>query len=185
MLTGIALTRAQDIEWLTRGLGKFFPEQWERFRDGVPPAERDGDLATAYARLLADPDSAVREKAARDWCSYEDAIVMLHADDEPDPRYDDPRFRMAWARIVTHYFSHRAWLDDGALLGHADRLAGIPGVMVHGRLDLTSPLRAAWELARAWPDSELVIVDDAGHLAVEPGITERLVEATDRFAGLQ
>jgi proline iminopeptidase len=111
----------------------------------VPTAERDGDLVAAYYGLLNHPDDAVREKAARDWCEWEDAVVSL--EDQHNPRYDDPRFRMAFARIVTHYFHHHAWLEDGILLREAHRLAGIPGVLVHGRLDLGSPAVGAWELA--------------------------------------
>ena len=89
---------------------------------------------------------------------------------------------MAFARIVTHYFTHHAWLEDGAILQHADRLRSTPGIMIHGRIDLGSPLDTAWELAQAWPDSELVIVNTAGHSTGDPGMTEALIAATDRFA---
>jgi proline iminopeptidase len=182
VLTGVATTTRAEIEWITRGLGRFFPEEWARFRDGVPEADRDGDLATAYSRLLLDPDPSVRERAARDWCAWEDAVVMLHADDAPNPRYDDPKFRLAFARLVTHYWRHAAWLDEGALLRDAGELEGIPGVMVHGRIDLGTPLAAAWALAAAWPDSELVVIPGAGHTAAEPATTAAAVAATDRFA---
>lgn len=87
---------------------------------------------------------------------------------------------MAFARIVTHYFSHAAWLEDGQLLRDADRLAGIRGVLIHGRLDLGGPPMVAWQLARAWPDAELHLVD-TGH-AGGRAMTARIVEATDRFA---
>ena len=182
VLSGIGTTRRHEVDWLTRGVGRLFPEQWARFRDGVPAADRDGDLAEAYARLLADPDPAVRERAARDWCRWEDSHVSVRPDHRPDPRYDDPVFRMVFARLVTHYWRHAAFLEDGALLAGAGRLAGIPGVLVHGRLDVSSPLDIAWELARAWPDAELVVLDEAGHSARDPGMTEAVVAATDRFA---
>jgi proline iminopeptidase len=175
------MTRPADIRWLYHGVGRFFPEEWARFRDGVPPAERD-DLVAAYYRLLNHPDPAVREKAARAWCDWEDAVVSLEPGYQPNPRYDDPRFRMAFARIVTHYFHHHAWLEDGSLLRDAYRLAGIPGVLVHGRLDLGSPAITAWELARAWPDAQLELVG-TGHAGGDE-MTERLVAATDRFATL-
>lgn len=109
--------------------------------------------------------------------------MAVRPDHGHDPRYDDPAFRMAFARLVTHYWRHAAFLEDGALLRDAAKLAGIPGVLVHGRLDVSSPLDVAWELSRAWPGSELVIVDDAGHSAGDPGMAEALVAATDRFAG--
>jgi proline iminopeptidase len=182
VLFGIATTRRREVEWLTRDVGRLFPEQWARFRDGAPEAERGGDLVEAYSRLLHHPDPAVRAKAASDWCDWEDAHVRVRPDHRRNPRYDDPRFRMAFARLVTHYWRHAAWLEDGILLREAGRLAGIPGVMVHGRLDVSSPLDTAWELARAWPGSELVVVEEAGHSPGDPGMAEILVAATDRFA---
>lgn len=112
----------------------------------------------------------------------EDAHVSVAANRRPDPRYGDPAFRMAFARLVTHYWHHAAWLEDGALLQEAGRLAGIPGVLVQGRLDLSGPLDVAWHLWRAWPGSELVVVEDAGHGLAHPGTSEALVAATDRFA---
>jgi proline iminopeptidase len=155
VLASVTMTQPTDIHWLYHGVGRFLPEEWERFRAGVPEDERGGDLVAAYHRLLADPDPAVREKAARDWCVWEDAVVSLEPNWVPNPRYDDPRFRMAFARIVTHYFHHQAWLEDDQLLRDAGRLVGIPGVLVHGRLDLGGPAVVAWKLARAWPDAEL------------------------------
>jgi proline iminopeptidase len=83
--------------------------------------------------------------------------------------------------LVTHYWRHAAWLEEGALLRDIGRLAGIPAVLVHGRLDLSSPLDVPWSLARSWPGSKLVVIDGAGHSG-GPGMTEALVAATDRFA---
>jgi proline iminopeptidase len=183
VLGSVTMTRPADIHWLYHGVGRFFPEEWARFRDGVPASERDGDLVAAYYRLVNDPDRAVREKAARDWCDWEDAVVSLEPSYERNPRYDDARFRMAFARIVTHYFHHHAWLEDGTLLRDAHRLSGIPGVLVHGRLDIGSPSITAWELARAWPDAELRLVG-TGHTGGDE-MTECLVAATDRFAAVR
>jgi proline iminopeptidase len=93
-----------------------------------------------------------------------------------------PAFQLAFARLVTHYFHHNAWIEDGMLLRHASALAPIPGILIHGRLDLASPLVTAWELAQAWPQSELVLVSGAGHASTDPGMSEALMAATDRFA---
>ncbi len=177
------MTRRSEVDWLTRGVGRFLPGEWEAFRDSVPAADRDGDLVGAYARLLASPEVDVREKAARDWCAWEEAIVSIETRGVPNPRYADPRFRMGFARLVTHYFSHAAWLGEDQLLREAHRLAGIPGVLIHGRLDIGSPLNTAWQLARAWPESELVVLDAAGHTSTDLGAA--VVVATDRFVRTQ
>ncbi|HXM58560.1 MAG TPA: prolyl aminopeptidase [Candidatus Dormibacteraeota bacterium] len=181
VLISVTTTSRDEVAWLTRGVGRYFPEEWERFRAGVPEADRDGDLAAAYSRLLQDPDPAVRERAARDWCRWEDTHVSVRRDRRPDPRYEDPRFRLTFARLVTHYWSHAAWLEDGALLRDAGRLADVPAVLVHGRLDVSSPLDVAWRMARAWAGSELVVIDEAGHGTGDPGVADVLVAALDRF----
>ena len=180
VLVSVTMTRPGDIHWLYIGVGRFFPEEWARFRDGVPVDARKGDLVAAYYRLLNHPDLAVRQKAARDWCEWENAVTSLEPGYKRNARYDDPRFRMAFARIVTHYFHHRAWLEDGVLLREAHRLAGIPGVLIHGRLDLGSPAITAWELALAWPDAELEFVG-TGHTGGDE-MNGRLIAATNRFA---
>ena len=182
VLFSVGTTSHREVRWVTRGVARYFPEQWAQFREGVPPAERDGDLIAAYYRLLHDRDPALREKAARDWCRWEDTHVAIRSDHRPDPRYDDPRFRMAFARLVTHYWHHAAFREDGLLMRDAGRLAGIPGVLIHGRLDLSSPLDIPWQLSRAWPGSRLVVIDDAGHGAGQPGMRNAVLAALDSFA---
>jgi proline iminopeptidase len=183
VLEGIATTTPWEVEWITRGIGAFFPDAWARFRDGAADAESAGGLVDAYHRLLMHPDPAVHAKAARDWCDWEAAIVTLHPGDKPSPRYEDPQFRLGFARLVTHYWRHHAWLEDDVLVRGARLFSAIPGILIHGRLDLCNPLVTPWRLSRHWPGSELVIVDNAGHDAGHPGIADHIVAATDRFAG--
>lgn len=182
ILLSITMTRRPDISWFGRDVGRYFPEEWSRFRAGVPESERDGDLVAAYDRLLNHhSDPAVRLQAARDWVAWEDTILSLEEGYvTPNPRWADERFMVGFARLVTHYFSKAAWLEEDELLGNAPRLAGIPGVLVHGRLDLAGPPDVAWLLARAWPDAELHFVR-AGHTG-DAEMDRLFLEATDRFA---
>jgi proline iminopeptidase len=182
VLWSVTNTTKREVEWLTRDMGRIFPEQWARFRDGVPADERDGDLAAAYSRLLHDTDPAVREKAARDWCDWEDTHVATHPNYKPDPRYQDPDLRLRLARLVTHYWAHAGWLEDGVLVRQASKLAGIPGVLIHGRLDISSPADTAWNMAQAWPDAELFLVEQAGHGLGGPNMSDLAIGALDRFA---
>ena len=181
ILYGVTMTRQSEIDWLYRGVAPMFPEQWARFQAGVPEKEREGDLVEAYYRLLHDPDPAVRARAARDWHDWEAAAFSVDPDFKPGPRWHDPDFQLARARIVTHCFRRAAFLEDGVLLRNAHVLSGIPGILVHGRLDLGAPLVTAWQLSRAWPGSELIIVADAGHSPGDPGMNEALIAATNRF----
>ncbi|BBZ27085.1 proline iminopeptidase [Mycolicibacterium madagascariense] len=158
-LTAVTTTGPREVEWITRTAGCFFPAQWARFRDAVPAEDRDGSLAEAYARLLHDDDPEVREKAARDWCDWEASHVDIDGQRPPPPRYADPRYRMCFARLVTHYWRHAAWLPDGELLRNVDRIAHLPAVLIHGRLDLSGPPDVAWQLAQSWPAARLHVVE--------------------------
>lgn len=181
VLFSIVTTTTREVQWITRDAGRFFPAEWSRFRAGVPAEARDGNLADAYSVLLHSASAEVRERAARDWCRWEDVHVRITPASRPNPRYEDPVFRLAFARLVTHYWRHQAWLVDGSLLEQADRLTGIPGVLVHGRLDLSGPPDIAWRLSEAWPDSELILIELGGHGLDRPETIEALVGATDRF----
>lgn len=134
----MATGRRAETDLLTRGLGQIFPQAWERFRAGVPEAARDGDLADAYYQVLNDPDPAVRAKAAQDWWDWEEAIEPMGAK-QSQPRLEPPEYRLAYARIVTHYWRSGSWLEEGTVLRNAGRLAGIPGVLVQ-----------AWTLGTCW-----------------------------------
>jgi proline iminopeptidase len=181
ILVAVTSGDRSETDWITRDVGRVFPREWERFRDGVPAADRDGDLAAAYSRLLHDPDPDVRARAAHEWCVWEDAHMSLAPDAEPFLSVADPPFQLAFARLVTHYWSHGCFLEDGQLLRDIGRLHGIPGVLIHGRYDVSGPLGTAWALHRAWPGSELVVLDDTGHGG--GSMAEAIVTATDRFAG--
>jgi proline iminopeptidase len=169
----------RETEWITRDMGRVFPREWDRFRAGVPAGERDSDLAAAYSRLLHDPDPGVRAKAAQDWCDWEDAHMSLAPGAEPVLSVAEPGFQLAFARLVTHYWSNGCFLADGQLLRDVGRLTGIPGVLIHGRYDVSGPLDTAWTLHKAWPGSELVVIEDEGHGGA--GMNDAIVAATDRF----
>ena len=183
ILFGVTTGRHSEVEWLFRdGLGIYFPEQWDRRREALPPTERDGDVVAAYYRQLNDPNPSVRQHAAEAWCLWESATPDWPPSTKLAPRFKDPEFAYAFARIVTHYMHRSLFLEDGILLRNAHLLGNIPGILVHGRFDVGSPLGNALELRKAWPGSELVVVDNAGHVANTPAFAQELVRATDRFA---
>lgn len=183
VLFGVTAGRHSECDWLFRGgVARFFPEQWERLTAAVIDEHRGEDVVDAYHRMLESGDAEVAERAAYEWCMWESATPAWPPAPGLARRFEDPMFRMAFARIVTRYVCHNMWLDDGQLLKDIGRLTDIPAVLVNGRYDFQSPIGTAWELKHAWPDAELVIVDEAGHAADAAGITQELVRATDRFA---
>ncbi len=183
VLRGIFLASQQEANWLYKyGASELYPETWSEFAGHIPAAERH-DLVAAYHKRLTSDDPAVRLAAAKVWSMWEGVTVTLLPDPEMLADFTADDHAVAVARIENHYFSHDCWLEPGQLLRDAHRLRGIPGVIVQGRHDCCTPPAAAWALKQAWPEVELQIVPDGGHLFTEPGITDGLVRATDRFAG--
>ncbi|MEU9557755.1 prolyl aminopeptidase [Streptomyces fumanus] len=184
VLAAVATGSNPEVTLMTKGLGKLFPAAFEEFLALVPEEERDGNLAAAYNRLLASPDQRVRERAARAWTDWETA--MASAPPRSIPRYEDPVFRMGFARTVTHYWGNDHFLgdgnDEGVVLRDAPLLADLPGTLVQGVLDPGNLLGTVWRLHHAWSASELLLVDDVGHNAGAPGMAELLRAATDRYA---
>ncbi len=182
ILFGVNTGRHKEFDWCFRGRAAIlFPAHWERLREALPAAEREGDIVEAYYRRLHDGDLEVRQKAATAWCRWESATLGWPPSNDLAPRFADPDFAMAFARIVTHYVRHNGFLEDGILLRGAAAISDIPGIMVNGRLDLQAPIGWAWELSQVWPRARLVIVNDAGHDAFNESITRELVRATDLF----
>jgi proline iminopeptidase len=182
VLLAVTTGRHSEIDWLYYGVRRFFPEAWERFRNGVPPEDRNGDLLAAYARLMGHPDPEVRLRAARDWCAWEDSVLSQEEYAAPNPYGGRAEAaQVAFVRICSHYLSHYAWLEDDALFRNVDRLAGIPGLLLHGRLDLGGPAINAWELSRVWPGSRLRIFGGSGHQGND-AMEEELIRALDAFA---
>jgi proline iminopeptidase len=186
ILWGITTGRRVEFDWLFRGgLAPLFPELWERLLAGVPGRERDGDVVEAYARLLHDPDPEVRGKAALAWCAWESVTPVWPPTAGLAERYRDPDFALAFARLVTHYVRHDAFLENGILIRNAGALAGIPAILINGRFDFQAPVGNAWVLHRAWPRARLVIVEDAGHAGDDAKLTHELLLASDGFAVLR
>ena len=182
VLRGIFLCRPQEIHWFYQeGASRIFPDYWQAFLEPIPVEERH-DLVAAYHRLLTGEDELRRMAAAKAWSLWEARTATLCTDDNVTAHFGQPHVALAMARIECHYFVNQAFLEPGQLLHDALRLAGIPGIIVHGRYDMICPLENAWALHRRWPDSVLEVIADAGHSAAEPGIRAALVAATDHFA---
>jgi proline iminopeptidase len=182
VLRGIFTLRRSELLWYYQeGASWIFPDKWEGFLAPIPEEER-GDLMAAYRRRLIDPDSAVQARAARAWSLWEgETITLLHNQGYSD-QFGDEHYAIAFARIENHYFVNEGWFEEGQLIRNAHRLKNIPGVIIQGRYDIATPPKSAWELHKAWPEAQFIMVPDAGHAVSEPGITHHLIEATDAFA---
>ncbi len=178
VLRGIFLCRPQDIQWFYQdGASRLFPDYWQDFLAPIPNEERNNMIA-AYHRRLTGEDEVARMRAAMAWTQWEmrSSVMQYSAHD------DDMPHALNMARIECHYFSNDCFLRPGQILNDTPLLRDVPGYIIHGRYDCVCPLEQAWQLHRAWPQSQLTIVAGAGHSAMEPGIMKALVHQTDLLA---
>jgi proline iminopeptidase len=182
VLRGIFLLRRWELDWFYQeGASRLFPEQWARYLEPIPQAER-GDLLAAYHRRLTSGTPQEQLAAARAWSIWEGATSSLWPNPERANQFGAAEFALALARVEAHYFVNRGFFaSEDQLLAGVDRIRSIPAVIVQGRYDVVCPIQTAWELHERWPEADFRAVVDAGHSAYEPGITAELVGATDRF----
>lgn len=184
ILRGIFLMRRAEIDWFLYDMRRIFPEAWATF-SGFIPKEEQGDLLEAFHRRLTGPDPAMRMAAARVWSVYEGACSTLLPSPEIVSASGEDRHALGLARIEAHYFRDNLFEPQDRLLRHIDRIRDIPAVIIQGRYDIVCPIATADELHRAWPQARYVVVPDAGHSALEPGIRAALVAATERFKDIR
>ncbi|MEO1963889.1 prolyl aminopeptidase [Hyphomonas sp.] len=183
VLRGIYLLTKAEMNWYYQfGVSEMFPEKYEAFVAPIPEAER-GDLVTAYRKRLTGDDREEQLRCAKAWSVWEGETITLLPEPSTSDQFHEAEFALAFARIENHYFIHDGWFEDGQLLRDAGRLKDIPGTIVHGRYDMPCPMRQAWELHKAWPKSEFHPIEGAGHAYSEPGILDKLIRATDKYAG--
>jgi proline iminopeptidase len=179
-LAAVTTTSRDEVDWITESIGRIFPREWDAFAHAS--GRRTGQrVVDAYFERLTDPDDEVRDAAAAAWCAWEDVHVSLDPHATPDPRYQDRDFRNRFATHVVTSWAHSAFLGDRGVLDHIERIAHLSVVLIHGRLDVSSPLSTAWELHQALPLSQLVVMESEGHGGA--GMTEALEAAYEKLLG--
>ena len=179
VLRGIFMCRKSELHWFYQdGASHIFPDAFDSYRDHIPVSEQ-GNLIEAYYSRLTSDDVEIRRAAAREWTRWEMATSRLFPDPEYLDKAEDLDFAVAFARIECHYFINAIFVEEAYILNNASKVENIPTSIVQGRYDVVCPAKSAWELHKALPKSNLVIVPDAGHSMGEVSIARELVSITD------
>lgn len=181
ILRGICLLEPEEVNWFFYGLRAVFPDAWQDFVN-LLPEDKHNDILNGYLELLNSPNPDIRHRAAVAWSQYEGTCSTLlpnHASN--NPLQDDGRRALGMAVLEAHYFKNNLFKPTTKLIDNVDKIRHIPAIIIHGRYDMVCPVMNAFKLHQAWPEAECIVVPDAGHAALEPGIRSALIEATERF----
>jgi proline iminopeptidase len=182
ILRGIFLCRQQDLDWFYRaGADRIFPDYWQDLIASFTDEERN-NLIHAYHSRLTGSNELAKMAAAKAWSIWEGRCATLRPNPDIVHKFSEPHLALSLARIETHYFVNQCFMQPNQLINNAHALAGIPGIIIHGRYDMVCPLDNAYALHQAWPNAELQIIRDAGHSSHEPSIVDALVRATNSMA---
>lgn len=182
ILRGVFLGRPEDIAWFYQkgGASAILPDHWEEFCAIIPENEQK-DLVSAYQKRLLGDNELACMAAAKAWSRWEAQASTLVPSKSTVGTLTEPHTALGLAKIGCHYFANNAFITENQVLDNIDKIADIPGIIVHGRYDVICPMKGAHELYKAWPNAELDIIPDAGHAATERGITDALVRATIKY----
>ncbi len=184
ILRGIFLMRQSEVDWFLYRMRAIFPEAWRDFTADLGPGE-DADILEAYFARLTHADREVRARAARAWSIYEGACSTLLPNPEIISSAAEQAHALGLARIEAHYFRNNRFAPESWILDNLDRVRSIPAVIVQGRYDVVCPIATADEVHRAWPEADYIVIPDAGHSALEPGIRAALIRATERLKSMR
>jgi len=182
ILRGIFMIRQKEIDWFYQeGASYIYPDAWEEYLIPIPENERN-DLVSAYYKRLTSDNKEIRLKAAKAWSNWEGNTSQLLQNNKSLHYFNDLKVTEAFARIECHYFINKGFFDsDHWILDNAQKVSNIPCVIIQGRYDVVCPIISAWELHKKLPNADLHIIQNAGHSMKEEGITEKLIEYTDKY----
>ena len=180
ILRGIFLSRPTELNWFLGEVKSFYPESWEKLLAYLPANEQSNPLQAFGSRVFSD-DIKIAGPAATQWNAYESSIMSLLPRTASTATATPVEVEIARARVQIHYILNECFVGSRDLLAEAKALSSIPTTIIQGRYDMVCPPISAWELKNVMPHAKFLMIADAGHSAMETGITSALVEATEAF----
>jgi len=174
VLRGVFLCRKSDIQWFyQKGADSIFPDYWEGFLKDIPACEMD-DILTAFHKRIHSPDIRISNQFCKQWSIWEGNCSSLKPNAEVVDQFD--KCAISLAKIETHYFKNDCFIEENQIIKDIDKIKHIKCYIVHGRYDIVCPFNQAFDLHHYYDNSELNLINDAGHSLLEPGITKKILE---------
>lgn len=177
VLAAVTTTTTEEVEWITESMRKIFPREGDALVSAAQPQHNERVVDACY-RKIQDSEPKVRLAMARAWCVWEDTHMSLDPNFKPFLSTQSDDFCLLFTTLVLHYWSQSAFLPKDSILKNLHRVSHLPCVLIHGRLDVSSPLEIPWSIHKNWPGSEYIVVPN-GHGGAE--LYAEVTKAFDRF----
>jgi proline iminopeptidase len=184
ILRGTFLAQQCDFNWFAKsGVNKIFPDYWQEFMSAFNEDEKKKPVTTLYDRIFSN-NKKTQLEAAKVWALWAGRVVTHNLADKYILEIEDEDKLISEVKIEMHYAKNKYFIKENQILEDIKKVPNVPIYIIHGRKDLTCLPESSWLVHQALPDSKLVLVDDAGHLASEPAMINALITATDEMAEL-
>ncbi|MCL1974817.1 MAG: prolyl aminopeptidase [Firmicutes bacterium] len=186
IIRGIFLGRPEELYSLFAAdsvAARVFPEEYEKLVNHIPQDERENMMEAYFSRVMSS-DENIRNEAAIRYTTWESTCCTL-LPQEININIEQDKYVISESILELHYFVNNMFCDsDNYILENIDTIKDIPTTIVQGRYDICCPPFSAYDLHKAMPKSQLIIVPDASHMIWEPGIQKELVKALEEFKRL-
>ena len=174
VLRGIFLCRESDIQWFyQKGADSIFPDYWRDFIKDIPSTEMD-DILTAFYNRIHSQDLQISNQFCKQWSIWEGNCSSLRPNKKVVELFD--KCAISLAKIETHFFKNNCFIEENQIIKNIEKIKNIKCFIIHGRYDIVCPFNQAFDLHNHYDNSELNIIDDAGHSLLEPGITKKILQ---------
>ena len=185
ILRGTFLARDKDMAWFVRdGANKIYPDYWQEFLSIFSEKEKNDLLGSMYEHIFsADRDTQVT--AAKAWSLWAGRVVTHCLEGEYNLDEDEDEEKLINdVKIEIHYAKNKYFINENQIVSNIKKIDNVPIIIIHGENDITCMPESSCLIHKLLPDSKLILVPNAGHLAGEPAITDALIHATDDMFNL-
>ena len=185
ILRGTFLARDKDMAWfISDGANKIYPDYWQEFLSIFSEKEKNDLLGSMYEHIFS-TNRDTQVTAAKAWSLWAGRVVTHCLEGEYNLDEDEDEEKLINdVKIEIHYAKNKYFINENQIVSNIKKINNVPIKIIHGENDITCIPESSHLLHKLLPDSKLILVPNAGHLAGEPAITDALIHATDDMFNL-
>ena len=172
IISGLCLMDDPQGEVFTPSLKVMYPELWNNYLS-LSSKKKPLDRVKHYFQEI----KKGQKRYINTWFRLEDQTRSIDPDSRKSNKRTQTQKRII-ALMESYYYSQRFFLPSNYILNNISKISGIPGILIHGRLDVICNPEDSYRVAEKLPQAKLCLIQKAGHSFSDPPITKAIVQAT-------